>query len=137
MYSKLDDFMRFCYEHGGTLKAHKMFGELYQQAAAELAQLRQEWNAAMKANAEVAKINTDLVEENAQLRQELADAKNHYIRGGDGSHWDGCEETHWDCKIAKLERENAELRKIVDQVRKWNLQEALDWLDAHPAQKEG
>lgn len=28
-----------------------------------------------------------------------------WIRGGDGSHWDGCEETHWDCKIAKMEKE--------------------------------
>ena len=21
--------------------------------------------------------------------------------GGDGSHWDGCEDVHWDCKIAQ------------------------------------
>ena len=30
-----------------------------------------------------------------------------YTRGGDGSHWEGCDETHWDCKIAKLEKELA------------------------------
>ena len=23
--------------------------------------------------------------------------------GGNGSHWDGCAEVHWDCKIAQLE----------------------------------
>jgi len=26
-----------------------------------------------------------------------------YIHGGDGSHWEGCDESHWDCRIAKLE----------------------------------
>jgi len=26
-----------------------------------------------------------------------------HIRGGDGSHWEGCEEVHWDCRIAQLE----------------------------------
>jgi hypothetical protein len=48
-----------------------------------------------------------------ELEAQLKDANGRYIRGGDGSHWDGCEETHWDCKIAKLERENAELRKAI------------------------
>jgi hypothetical protein len=122
--SALDEFMHFCYEHGRTLKAHKMFGELYRQAAAEL----------------------------AQLRQELADAKGRYIRGGDGSHWEGCEETHWDCKIAKLERENAELRKALIDTQH-ALRRSMAYLDidnltmqsfyrelaavlkAHPAQK--
>ena len=32
-----------------------------------------------------------------------------HIRGGDGSHWEGCEEVHWDCRIAQLEKENARL----------------------------
>lgn len=32
-----------------------------------------------------------------------------WTKGGDGSHWDGCDEVHWDCKIAKLEAENATL----------------------------
>lgn len=27
-----------------------------------------------------------------------------YTYGGDGSHWEGCHETHWDCRIAWLER---------------------------------
>ena len=30
-----------------------------------------------------------------------------YTKGGDGSHWDGCEEVHWDCRIAQLEAELA------------------------------
>ena len=30
-----------------------------------------------------------------------------YTRGGNGAHWDGCAEVHWDCKIAELEAENA------------------------------
>ena len=38
-----------------------------------------------------------------------------YIKGGDGSHWVGCEETHWDCKIARLEKENARLQKAVEE----------------------
>ena len=38
-----------------------------------------------------------------------------YIKGGDGSHWVGCEETHWDCKIARLEKENTRLQKAVDE----------------------
>lgn len=24
--------------------------------------------------------------------------------GGEGSHWDGCEKVHWDCKIAHQEK---------------------------------
>ena len=31
--------------------------------------------------------------------------------GGNGSHWDGCAEVHWDCKIAQLEAELAALRE--------------------------
>ena len=41
---------------------------------------------------------------------------NRMIRGGDGSHWDECQELHWDCKIAMLDKENLEL-KI--QLGKW------------------
>ena len=45
-----------------------------------------------------------------------------YIKGGDGSHWVGCEETHWDCKIARLEKENARLKKaarnMIDKLNK-------------------
>ena len=40
-----------------------------------------------------------------------------YIKGGDGTHWVGCEETHWDCKIARLEKENARLQKAVDEAK--------------------
>jgi ribosomal protein L37E len=28
-----------------------------------------------------------------------------WTKGGDGSHWEGCAEAHWDCKIAQLEQE--------------------------------
>ena len=31
----------------------------------------------------------------------------HWTKGGDGSHWDGCEDVHWDCKIAQLEADLA------------------------------
>lgn len=37
-----------------------------------------------------------------------------WTKGGDGSHWEGCAEAHWDCKIAQLE---AEL-KITDELLK-------------------
>ena len=30
--------------------------------------------------------------------------------GGNGSHWEGCAEVHWDCKIAELEAENARMK---------------------------
>jgi hypothetical protein len=57
------------------------------------------------------------------------------IRGGDGSHWGGCEETHWDCKIAMLDKENLELKiqlgewktKVEDAAQEIEiLKEALD-----------
>jgi len=60
-----------------------------------------------------------------------------YIKGGDGSHWVGCEETHWDCKIARLEKENARLQKEVEEaevvIMEYAIQEgttagARDWL---------
>ena len=38
-----------------------------------------------------------------------------YTRGGDGSHWEGCDETHWDCKIAKLEKELAQMEAFIRQ----------------------
>lgn len=33
-----------------------------------------------------------------------------WTKGGDGSHWEGCDDVHWDCKIAKLEAENVTLK---------------------------
>lgn len=39
------------------------------------------------------------------------------IKGGQGSHWEGCEETHWDCKIAKLEEEIERLKKKLEGVK--------------------
>jgi len=35
----------------------------------------------------------------------------HWTKGGDGSHWDGCTDVHWDCKIAHLEAELARLQE--------------------------
>ncbi len=40
-----------------------------------------------------------------------------YIRGGSGSHWDGCDKVHWDCRIAKLEEE-IEMYKTADELRR-------------------
>ena len=37
-----------------------------------------------------------------------------WTKGGDGSHWEGCEEVHWDCRIAQLETE----LKITDELLK-------------------
>jgi len=34
--------------------------------------------------------------------------------GGNGSHWEGCAEAHWDCKIAQLEAENKKLRHALE-----------------------
>jgi hypothetical protein len=28
----------------------------------------------------------------------------HWTKGGAGSHWEGCAEVHWDCRIAELEK---------------------------------
>jgi hypothetical protein len=45
-----------------------------------------------------------------------------YIRGGDGSHWEGCEEVHWDCRIAHLEKEIARLQeKLHDEMSQLEL----------------
>ena len=34
-----------------------------------------------------------------------------WTKGGDGSHWEGCEEVHLDCRIAHLEKELARLQE--------------------------
>ena len=48
----------------------------------------------------------------------MSETKQGYMtRGGNGSHWHGCEETHYDCKIAHLERENDELKKVIAGLR--------------------
>lgn len=31
--------------------------------------------------------------------------------GANGSHWEGCEDVHWDCRIAKLEKEIDRLKE--------------------------
>jgi len=40
-----------------------------------------------------------------------------HIRGGDGSHWEGCEEVHLDCRIAQLEKEIARLTAELAELR--------------------
>ena len=40
-----------------------------------------------------------------------------YIKGGNGSHWEGCEEVHWDCRIAQLETELARLTAELAELR--------------------
>ena len=47
----------------------------------------------------------------------MIEHKPHMTRGGNGSHWQGCEETHWDCKIAMLEKENKELRRVLEMLK--------------------
>jgi hypothetical protein len=47
----------------------------------------------------------------------MVEKKGRYIKGGDGSHWEGCEETHWDCKIAHLESDNTKLLADLEQWR--------------------
>ena len=34
----------------------------------------------------------------------MTEPKLTWTRGGDGSHWEGCYDTHWDCAIATLRR---------------------------------
>jgi hypothetical protein len=43
------------------------------------------------------------VDADAERVAGIAAREGFYIRGGDGSHWDGCHETHWDCRIRWLE----------------------------------
>jgi hypothetical protein len=74
----------------------------------------------------------DLIEESGNFDREMAslaslaaielaklrlNASGRYIKGGEGSHWEGCEETHFDCKIAKLEKENEQLRAELKNAR--------------------
>lgn len=45
----------------------------------------------------------------------------HWTKGGDGSHWEGCADVHWDCRIAQLEaelaRRNEERNALADENR--------------------
>ena len=68
-----------------------------------------------------------------------------YIKGGDGSHWVGCEETHWDCKIARLEKENERLKDGIYKAEKFLrvygkaygfMVELLTWLKEYGKEKE-
>ena len=40
-----------------------------------------------------------------------------WAKGGKGSHWEGCEDVHWDCKIAHLEKELARLTAELAELR--------------------
>ena len=57
-----------------------------------------------------------LLLENRNLKERVAklEEAQRWTKGGDGSHWEGCEDVHWDCKIVQLE---AEL-KITDELLK-------------------
>lgn len=58
----------------------------------------------------------------------MTETKTGYMtRGGNGSHWEGCESVHWDCKIKKLERENERLRKVIEMLKQ-KLQTTSDLL---------
>ena len=64
----------------------------------------------------------------------MTETKARYILGGDGSHWEGCEETHWDCRISRLEAENSELRSEIARLKA--LLPEIDPLDVDRAQRE-
>jgi len=64
----------------------------------------------------------------------MTETKGQYILGGDGSHWEGCENTHWDCRIARLEQENAELRAEIECLQA--LLPEIDPLDVDRAERE-
>jgi len=53
-------------------------------------------------------LQDDAVKSNPTLKKLVGDVLTHEFdcmeRGGDGTHWNGCEEVHWDCKIVQLER---------------------------------
>lgn len=49
-------------------------------------------------------------------------------RGGHGSHWDGCEEVHWDCRIKTLEEEVARLRERAAMLGEINAEMCADIL---------
>ena len=40
-----------------------------------------------------------------------------WTKGGDGSHWEGCEEVHWDCRIAHLEKKLARRDEIIARLK--------------------
>lgn len=40
-----------------------------------------------------------------------------WTKGGDGSHWEGCADVHWDCKIAQLEAELARRDEIIARLK--------------------
>jgi uncharacterized small protein (DUF1192 family) len=58
-----------------------------------------------------------LESENDALRAEVERLKTRMVKGGDGSHFPGCEESHWDCRIKKLEAENEQLTRQRDAAR--------------------
>jgi len=37
--------------------------------------------------------------------------------GGNGSHWDGCVDVHWDCRIAQVEGELARRDEIIARLK--------------------
>lgn len=44
-----------------------------------------------------------------------------------GTHWEGCEEVHEDCKIARLQAENVRLRTALQRIADWGCIEAKEW----------
>ena len=41
----------------------------------------------------------------------------HWTEGGNGSHWEGCTDVHWDCRIAQLEAELARRDEIIKRLK--------------------
>jgi hypothetical protein len=42
-----------------------------------------------------------------------------WTQGGNGSHWDGCEETHWDCMLVHQAKEIVKLQAEVDRLMQY------------------
>ena len=59
----------------------------------------------------------------------------HMTYGGNGSHWDGCDAVHWDCRIAKLEAENERLRIELEFATGF-IQEIASGFKSHPEYDE-
>ena len=57
-----------------------------------------------------------------KIREDLF-GRGRWTFGGDGSHWDGCENVHWDCALVHLTARIAELegalKKIAYIIQAW------------------
>ena len=62
-----------------------------------------------------------------KIRKELF-GKGRWTFGGDGSHWDGCDETHWDCALVHLTARIAELESKIARLVEAGDRMAENWI---------